>query len=210
MRNFLPALLISISVLTASCGSSDSDDNNTGVSEGSLDGAMYILADGVSLQRTESELSGNGTVLFKNPLGEIGSKDNFLLEFKLEDGGRLELLTHTDNAGKSGVSAVITREAGSVSLAWAASGATSEKKVLEGIDGSGIITLAIDVHNDETPSHNLAWQGTGSSFSVNDALVDSEEDFASPGNGSGTFWGLTLSKATVLSVSVQAPKFVEE
>lgn len=210
MRKIFSTILLSLSALSVSCGDSNSTDNVAGLSEGSLDGAAYSLTSGAELQKTETELSGSGTILFKNPLGEIGSKDAFLLQFKLEDGGKLELLTHTDNAGKSGVSAVVTRESGVVSIAFAAAAATSDKKVLEGIDATGEISLLIDVHNDESPAHILVWNGTSGSFSEGNALINSEDDITSPGKGSGVYWGLSLTKATVLSASIQAPKFVEE
>lgn len=210
MKKIVLLFGVSLSLWMSGCSKSDSDNNSAQAIEGSLDGVSYIVADGSGLERSDTQLSGQGKVLFKNPLGEIGSKDDFALEFQLEDGGQLELLTHTDSAGNSGVSAVITREGAVVSIAWSAGGTVSEKKALEGIDAAGVIHLAIDIHNDETPSHNLVWDGSGNSFGEEDALSNSEEDFASPGKGSGTFWGLNLSKATVLSASVSAPKFVEE
>ncbi len=209
MKRLVPAFLFSLSVLTAACGDSDSNDAAV-VADGTLDGTAYIVTDGAALERTDADLSGSGSVLFKNPLSEIGSKDNFLLEFRVDDGGSLELLTHTDNAGKSGVSAIITRDGTALSLAWAAGGETSDKTTLDGIDASGTIKLAIDIHNDETPSHNLVWDGNSTANTEDNALINSEDDIASPGKGSGTFWGLTLSKSTVLSAILQAAKFVEE
>lgn len=184
------------------------DDKKTDLTQGTLAGQAYYVVDAGDLQRTESSIQGTGSVVYGSPLGSITSKDDYALNFSLDDGGSLELVTHGNSSLANGVSVVFSRSAHALSAILKAKGVTSAATELSGIDAAQSIAVAVDVHNDETPAHILLWSA-GGSFGEGDALLNSEDGEAAPGNGTGTAWGLLLNKAKVTSAVAADPKFVE-
>ena len=110
---------------------------------------------------------------------------------------------------------------------------TVEAGHLEGVDGAGTIKLTIDVHNDEgDKGHFLVWNTDSIDGKTGEeleelALINTEsdehehfhmfdsdehehEEATSPGKGSGTYWGVTLSNATLTSATTGEVKFEEE
>ncbi|MDQ3234972.1 MAG: hypothetical protein M3Q07_24455 [Pseudobdellovibrionaceae bacterium] len=185
------------------------DDKKTDLVQGSLIGKTYYVVQAGDLQRTETSVSGTGSIVFNSPLGSIPSKDNYALNLSVDDGGTLELVTHSDSSLANGVSVLLKRTGSSLTASLKAKGQESTAKELSGVNAAEDISLAIDVHNDETPAHILVWSAAGGDFGEDNALLNSEEDETSPGNGSGTSWGLILTKANVSSALLEDPKFVE-
>ncbi len=196
-----------LALLQVAC--SKDDNKKTGLVEGSLAGKAYYVVEAGDLQRTESAVSGTGSIVFNSPLGSVTSKDNYALNFSVDDGGTLELVTHSDGNLSNGVSVILKRTGSSLSAMLKAKGEQSTAKELSGVNAAEDLSLAIDVHNDETPAHILVWSTAGGEFGEDNALLNSEEDETSPGNGSSTAWGLVLTKANVSSAILEDPKFVE-
>lgn len=191
------------------CNKAD-DDKSTTQEQGSFAEQTYLVVEAGNLLRTETEIAGTGSILFVSPLDSLEAKTNFDLSFTLEEGGSLELVTHANAQLQQGASVLVTRQGKDLELQLKAGDIATEAKVLTNLDASGKLRLAIDVHNDENPSHILAWDGSGTAFGEDDALFNSEVDAETPAQGKGTAWGLILSKAKLTGAQLSAAKFVEE
>ncbi len=188
------------------CGKDDKKDT-AGLVEGILASKSYYLVDAGTLERTDSQIKGTGSVVFVSPLDGLDAKTNYNLTFTLEDGGSVELVAHSDSTLSKGVSVVLSRAGSVLNAKLKADGTETETKVLGGITASGVAKISIDVHNDENPSHILIWDGAGDAFAEDDALLNSEAE--TPGQGKSTAWGLVLTKATLTAATLAEPKFVE-
>lgn len=206
MRRFIPAVLLLVTTLSGCDGSSGGDAG--GSTEGKLGPAPYLVVNAGDLERTEFLLKGSGSVAFKDPIGEISSKKDYALSFSLDDGGSLALVAHGDEKLQNGVEVTLSRAGSALSATLSAGGKKAVPKVLKDVDATTAMTVNIDVHNDESPSHILLW--SGSDFAEEKALLNSEEDGPTPGQGSATFWGLVLTKANVTSATITEPKFLKE
>lgn len=186
------------------CGKSDrggnSGDNKLSIPE-------YTPLAGGSLTSAADSVTGTGSLIFKLPLGEVGSAKNYNLTFSIEEGGSLTLASHATDKLASGAEIVLTRSDKSLSLKLKASGATTTAKTLDNFDASKAVTLSIDVHNGETPAHILVWKDGVQNPDDDNAVFNSDADGATPGNGAGTFWGLSLEKATVTEATPAEARF---
>ena len=204
----LNALIISAALLLSGCSSaSNSDDNNAIVTQ--LDGATYTTLVDNGLTHASSSVAGNGTIIFNTPLDAVASKASFELSFSLFDGGSLAFNSYANNALSGGVTYTFTRSGTALTVTLGAENNTETiTSAFSSVSASGNINLQIDLHNDETPNHTLAW--SGSDFSEGAALFNSENGPATPGNGTGLFWGFALVSANVNTALKGEPKFVEE
>lgn len=198
---------IALSLNAQGCGKSSS--GSSPVTEKTLDGKTYIVSDSGTLTSTPEELTGTGSVIFKEPVGEIGSNKNYALTFTVEEGHSLQLLSHSSNKLAGGVFVKLNRDAAKLSLTLSAGGKETAPKVLEGIDASAEISLWIDIHNSEDPAHILIWKEGQDDPTEDNAIYNSDADGATPGKGSDGFYGLILNKATVKNLSVKEPKFAD-
>ena len=199
---------VSLCAMTAASCKKD-ETKTTSRIQGTLGGKTYYVVDSGDLERSENSIKGAGSLVFSSPLAQISSKDDFLLKFTLQDSGSVELVTHSDGSLAHGVSVLLTREGTALNAVLKAKGAETAPKALGDIDAARNVALAIDVHNDEDPAHILIWNTDKDAFNEGDAVLNSENDEAAPGQGSGTAWGLILQKATLTEAVVADPKFVE-
>lgn len=195
--------------LTVAASCKKDDDKSTDRVQGSFGGKTFYLVDGGDLKTSETSITGSGSLVFASPLAEISSKDAFTLKFTLQDEGSLELVTHSNGDLGKGVNVAFTRSGTELGTKLKANDAESESKVLEGINAGDDIDLITDIHNDEEPTHILIWKGDSDSFGEDDALVNSEDGLETPGNGTGTSWGIVLKKGSLKLASIGDPKFVE-
>jgi hypothetical protein len=190
------------SVLTA-CGSDSSS-----VATHSLNNVEYATVSEGTLAHNGTNITGTGSVVFVSPLSGITSNNSFALQFTLSDGGGLTLAANSNNQTVNGLELVFTRSGTQLTMATQVGETFSTSTPLTGVDASGTIQLQIDVHNSESPAHVLVW--TGNDFAEASAIYNSESPGpAAAGNGTGTFWGLALSNATVTGATVGTPKFTE-
>lgn len=183
--------------------------NNTSATHSyQFHGVEYgTISDG-TLEHRGSSIEGSGSLIFISPLAGISSKESYALQFTLAEGGSLSLITHSNSRLDSGLTILFSRSGSVLSGITQVGNTVSTSFNLTGIDASGTISLQIDVHNDESPAHILAW--TGSNFAETAALYNSEDPgLNAAGNGAGTYWGLVLSNATVTQASVGTPQFNE-
>lgn len=195
--------LFAISLFSA-CG------NDNGTTTLSLNGAEYVVVTEGTLQNSSSSITGTGSLVFNDPLDAIPSKHSFTLSFTLEEGGSVTLVSHATDSLQNGINVLFARNGTTLTVTLTAAGSNNDvSSAFTTVDASGTVTLQFDVHNDEEPAHLLAW--TGDEFHEEDAIFNSEEGGSeTPGNGSGTYWGLILAKATVETAAVGEAKFHED
>ncbi|HET9238959.1 MAG TPA: hypothetical protein VFO10_17000 [Oligoflexus sp.] len=201
--------LTALALFTA-VGCKKDEDKTTDLPQGSFAEQKYYLLETGDLQQGDDRLQGSGALVFASPLNAIQSQDNFALEFTIAEGGSLSLVTHSDSSLSDGLTVQFERAGTELISSLKADGAGTGDNVLSGVDASGPISLAVDVHNNETPAHVLIWNAVNGSYEENEALYNSEDDADAPGVGKGTLWGLVLRNATVKKVERGEPKFTEE
>ncbi len=196
----LIALILAVNLL--SCGSTSATGDTLG-------GQKIVVVEAGDLTKSDSSISGTGSFVFNTPLASLDSKDSYRIVFTLQKGGSLSLATHSDTALAGGLNIVLSRgaEADTYTAKMVrASGETAMTAVTG--DATGDITLQIDAHNDETPAHVVVYPGSDATFTA--PIFNSESDGAAPGNGTATYWGITLTKAGITSAVRSDPKFSEE
>jgi hypothetical protein len=164
-----------------------------------------------------SSLAGTGSALFAKDYGSFKTGGSYALDFSLQEGGSLTLVSHSDSSLTSGWEITFRRQGtgpGSLKVVITAQGITRDTNnsagmdVFAGLDASGPLKFQVDVHNNETPTHALVWSRLlGDNFGTELALLDTEENDNSPGIGIGTRWGLRLDRATVTKADESEPKF---
>ncbi len=194
----------------AAQGCKKDEDKSTSLPQGTFADQSYYVVESGDLERTETVLKGSGAVVFASPLNAIQSQDNFALEFTVAEGGSVALVTHADANLGEGLTVLFERAGTELVASLKADGAGTADNVLNGIDASGTVSLSVDVHNNETPTHVLIWNAVTGAFGEEDALYNSEDDADAPGVGKGTLWGLVLRNAEMKAVKRDEPKFSEE
>lgn len=211
---FLLILFSSSATLLTSCGGDDDSSSDTPTSkEGKVGSTDVLLLSESGLTFSGTTLTGSGSIIAKDPLGEIKDDKNLAVTFTVEDGGFVSVRAFASKTLDDGVALTLSREGAKLSAALAASGKTIDiSKAFAALDASKEVAVLVDVHNGETPAHVLAWKGGTASPSEQNALFNSEKagDGESAGNGKGTFWGLVLSKAIVTSAAASDARFEHE
>ena len=204
ISRFFSLIILSMFFVLLGCSttdSSNSDDSST------LDGEAYSIILDNGLLSDGDIVSGNGSLIFNNPLPAISSNRSYSLSFSLENEGELILHSHSINTLENAISVVFTRNEENLEVSLVNGNTTQDISTLfSDISADEPLTFQLDIHNEESPAHILVWNGTD--FSEEEALVNTE-DTPSPGNGAGTFWGLELTNASVSEAVVSNPKFVE-
>lgn len=203
---FFSFVIISMLLVLLGCSTTDSsnpDDSST------LDGQTYSIISDTGLLSDGDIVSGNGSIIFNNPLPSISSNRSYYISFSLEDDGELVLYSHSINTLEDAISVVFTRNDSTLTVSLVKGSTTEDiSDAFSNVSADESITLQIDIHNEEVPSHILVWNG--SDYSEEEAIVNTENNFDSPGNGEGTFWGLGLTNASVSDAVVSSPKFTED
>lgn len=206
VSRFISFIAISLIVVLLGCSNSDSSSSDDSIT---FDGQAYSVIADNGLLSDGDVVSGNGSLIFNNPLPGIDSNRSYALSFSLEDDGELSLYSHSNNSLNNSIELVLTRDGNTLNASLVKGSDTEDiSSAFSAIDAAEPTTLQVDIHNEEEPAHILIW--TGSDFSEEAAIINTEEGYESPGNGEGTFWGLELTDASVSQASVSAPKFVEE
>jgi hypothetical protein len=175
-----------------SCGSS---------TPSAFDAFTTLIENNVEITQTNTQVSGNGTILFTNPItAEVSGDAGIELNFTLEDAKTLTLYAFATNQLTGGIEFYFTRSNSKVFLQMIQSTSETSSFELEGVDATSTIALRIDIHNDEP--HVLAWNtATTTTSTMSNVLYDSEGDSAeeAPGKGTGIYWGINLKEGVVLT-----------
>ena len=212
LRVYFFSFLFMTTPFVVSCGGNSSSDNSPS-KEGSIGATPFLLISDSGLSLADSVLKGSGSAVAKNPLGEIKDEKNIAITFALEEGGSVSVKAFGSKTIDGAVTFTFTRKEKVLSAKFDAAGKSVDvSKNFVALDATSEVSLLIDVHNGETPAHVLAWKGDIEKPDDANALFNSEKagDGESPGNGTGTFWGLTISKAVVKKASSGEAKFEHE
>lgn len=195
------------SLLVFGCGSSG---GSGGSNNAQFSGLSYVEIGSGSLTKSSTSISGTGTIAFVDPLSAVSSGHNFHSTFSLQDGGSIALAGFATNNLDNSVSIRFSRVGSVLNVVLLADGGQTDVSAsFASVDASGAISVYVDMHNNESPTHILVWPGSATAFDETTTLFNSEDDGAAPGNGAGTYWGFTLNQATLTQAQVGAAKFEE-
>jgi hypothetical protein len=209
--------------LTACGGGGKNDSGPVGPTNRFGSQQLSTIGDSSDLSVSPGSLKGTGTVVFASQFPEVRSGGSVALNFTLEDGGSLTLVSHADSSLGNGYELEFRRlgtGSGSLKVTLRAQGNRRDttnnfgQDVFSGIDASLPMKLQIDVHNNESPAHVMVWSRLISDdFSETAAILNTEDEIeksnGSPGIGSGVRWGLKLNRANVTGAEPSPPKFEE-
>lgn len=212
------ALLSTVMVLSSCGGKYKREPAGESIAVGSQ---AFSRLGGGSLQVGGGELSGTGSVLAANSMRNVEEETSYSLNFSLNDGGSLTLVSHSNSSLESGYEMRFSRVGsgpGSMRVSVTASGITKDTRnamsvdVFGGLDASVPIRVQVDVHNGESPAHVLLWTlPLTATFTKESSLFDTGDEMdksnGSPGKGSGFHWGLELDRATVRLAERSEAKF---
>lgn len=189
---FSLVLLLSAASFLASCGKSTSSCDGS-----SLNGVCYSVVNAGTLQRSAANVSGTGSLLFTDPVGDVTARKNFALTFSLEEGGSIDLVAFSDASLQKGATVRLKRLGSALKA-----GAPDHESEIPGVaTNEKISTVSVDIHNDE--GHLVVFSGAEAKLEVE------PDEAASIAKGTGTRWGLVLKNATVSSVAVSKNKMEE-
>lgn len=209
MKKLLVSSFLFMAALTGCGGSSDSSPQASNPNQ--LNGKAYRLEGAKLVEQTNSLIKAGmpdfSTITFEEPMEEVQSAHNFQLDFKLEDGGTVELnaFQPKDGANSSNQVTLAFHRVGN-ELQLMTSDSVSEMgfvHTLNGIDASEEIKLSVDVHNDENGSaHVIIWNGKF--CKKHPKLFNSEAAGIRIALGKGPFWGVSLKGAELSRADLSA------
>lgn len=178
MKFFLRLFLILGLLVVVSCGT-----NTLGrkVSVNTLQGVEYIVLESNSLETSSSMIFGTGKIIFRAPRPEEDSR--FLLDFTLEDGGSVTLISNANDQLEKGARIVFERSGTKLNVFLRAGAENYDlSSDFAGVDASLSLPWIAEIH-----AHGhavLLWAGTKSEYAFSTRPTD-------------RLWGLALNKAKV-------------
>ena len=172
----------------------------------------FLLIDSGTLSFQDTKVNGSGKIGLESPLGEaIQSGRKIVTSFQLVDGGQLVFHAYSDRGLQNGLDIVFLRKGSEIEAKLELAGKESsiplghhedeeheDEEHESTIDGTGTISLKIDIHNNENPAHIIIWHADS-----NEVLFNSDEGSYVTGNGAGTYLGMTFDKASLLSLKLE-------
>jgi hypothetical protein len=205
LAKYLPLLLA-----LSACGGDYKDPENAATGKEAVFGSQKVRIVSGNLDVSGAAIQGTGSVVFDSRYDQFKSGGSYALDFTVEDGGSVTVVSHANEALASGFEVEYQREGAALKVTLRAQGQTwAAGNNFNGIDAAGALKFQVDVHNDETPSHVIVWNRLlGDNFAGPSAILNSAEEVdGSPGIGTGTRWGLILNKASVTRADRTDPKF---
>ncbi len=209
-------ILFTLPLTLLSCGGDYKSPEAAG-NRGSFSGQQLNVING-NLTIGNS-IEGTGSVVFQEELSEVEGKKSYAIDFNLQEGGCLDLVSYSRESLDGGWEIQFCRQgtgAGSLKVTVFANGERRDTQkpggieAFGGFDASGPLKVQIDVHNDESPTHALVWsRALPIDFTEDSAIFNTEENDNSPGVGSGKRFGLRLNKAQVTAFAISEAKFRE-
>ena len=188
MTYLFKIVLVPVVLLVAACGGKKSGDGGN-QQQG---GADYNKVSG-TIENDNGSLTGDGQLVFIDSLGSTDAQKSFGLTFSLENGASLTIHTFSSNKLEGGLDFEFKRNANNVVLKI--DGVEIKNDI--GVGSDGALSVALEVHNNESPAHLIVEVG-GSE------IYDGTQGGWT--QGGGVYWGLTLKNAVVSDKSVGPPK----
>lgn len=188
------------SIFLALCTACGADDKSTKEPTHKLNGQEYVVIGEDNLKKEESFLEGSGKIAFLDPIGEIKSEKLYKLQFELTaENSKLALLSHTDKKLEKGVEISVELSNGKVQAKVSLEGQVQKQNTFE-VSIQNPIKVNIEVHNAEGDSSShiiVILDGITSEDDMDD--LNRTYSTTTTGQGLGTYWGLNLQNAKVLS-----------
>jgi len=199
-------LLIAISNLLISC--EELTGKSTGANIISESGNEFIGG-------LEGIHAGNDKFILRGTTDYGGnSGHSFRLRFKLPEGEQLNFFFFMSRNFSGGAIYTFTRTSGVVNLNISLNG-KSHTHELKTYNSTEVIDIELDVHNDHTDAHLLAWKYSGPYEDAEECTFDgsclyNSEDFSldvwlGVGRASGSYWGFQGSKSLILILEGPRP-----
>lgn len=173
-----------------------------------ISGQSFEILEKDNLTFNDAGATGSGKILALNSLSNESGM-SFKVSLSLQDNGEVILHTFSDNKLQNSFDISIAREGGKVKFVLSSGGQSIDYSELQGITALNAIEnieLTMDVHNNESPAHFILWKSSETTYDENTALLNSaDEPKATPGKGSGLFFGLTLKNAAVNKIETAKP-----
>lgn len=211
-------------LLWTGCGSEENDGGRSGSLQRFQNQEVLVLNGAETLNLTEAQIAGTGTIAFVSSLGSANGGAHFDFTGSLADGGSLTLWTFGTKNGSGAVSYRFSRSGNSLLLSYESGGVTQDlTESLNSADATTDFHFWIDVHNNESPLHTLMWLPSGitkEDLGEADAFFNSEElltpaeresgNYSFPHvSGAGSFWGFELQDAVLSKASTGEPLYEE-
>ncbi len=191
-------------------GCSDNGGGSDGTTTTTFRNIEIAIVSETDLKESSDSVEGTGSVKLVSPLAEESQAGAHIgLTFQLlQDDSEVTLVTFASSDLENGVNVKWTKTATTVSASGQSKDITSK---LSGIDWSGPVSLRVDIHNNEDPTHMIMWnQSLSDKVDEANEIYNSAEtedgDFQVPGRGHGTIGMLTLKNATVTDIIVLGPQ----
>jgi len=201
--------VLSLVSIFLGCGSSNngSDGDDSTFSFGNKN---YVVIEQTTLNTSETEVDGTGSFIAKDALAAVASGNHFHIVGTLKESSTLTLNANTTDSNTAGLQLNFQNAATVLKVSMEFGGNSVDLTDKFAGKDAASVSYHIDIHNDETPAHVLIWDGSVTEFSEENALFNSEDGPAAPGNGSGSFWGVTLTDSKLTKLVVGEPEFEEE
>ena len=205
--------LIPLMIALTACGGDYKDADKSAPGQDVSFGNQKARVVNGTLDVSGGSIKGTGSIVFDSRFEEFKSGGSYAVDFNLEDGGSVTIVSHANESLASGFEVQYLRQGsgpGSLKVSLRAQGAVwNAVNQFAAIDAAQAIRIQTDVHNDESPAHSITWnRNLGDDFAKEKAILNTAEEVdGSPGIGTGVRWGLILTKATVTRADRSEPKF---
>jgi hypothetical protein len=227
VKNILPYLILALGVFLSGCGvdfgEGGSLQNQTDTQFSSQQ--VRLISEPGALRNQNGVLQGTGTSIFRQALRGVNSNASYELEFSLQNGGELVLVSHGDENLNNAFQVRFSRRGygrGSLLVILQANGGSRSAvndvgvDVFANVDASRSLRFQVDVHNDDGgAAHVLIWDVTRTRdvFNPYTALLNTNDNrksnYGSPGRGAGARWGMQLNNASVSRAIVSPGKWLD-
>lgn len=125
-----------------------------------------------TLTNVGAGFTGTGSIVYSAALASPTSNNSYRVTFKLDDTGSITLVSNSSNTLVGGVSVKFSRSGGTLSGSLTVGTTTNAFTIPGTVDATGSVTIQIDIHNSETPSHVLAWTSDKTTFPSASAFLN--------------------------------------
>lgn len=208
------ALSIVLQVLLSACYVPQSEKPQV-QNRGFIGPTEVLSLNSPELNFSENSLQGNGRATVLIPLNSTRSQQSYAVSFSVEDSGRFALVINSNEELQSGIELHFRRQESEFDVQLKlAEQTTNLSSLFSNLNASEPVNLIVDVHNNESPLHMIAWTGEVTEPTANNSVYDSIRDKKSKGalqgNGRGSFWGFIFDKSKITQAVVAEPKVLHQ
>lgn len=201
--SILRGLLLSSVLTIAACGS---DSDSTPATSAAIE-ANTVLTGADMLTVADDSIEGTGSVIFTAALGAVDSGRHFQVTGALDAGESFTIHVYSDDQLANGIDLVVERPANTPTSLQVTVDGTDISTAFTSVAADAPISILMDAHNDEDPTHVLIWPEGETTFSDTTTLENSEDTGSVSGQGAGALWGITLNGAQITAAATSEDRF---